>query len=140
MNIRVLALGVLQRDDGKLLLEKGEDTSKNEKFYRCLGGGIEFGETGEKALVREFKEEINKSITVDRFLGAVENIFEWQGQPGHQVILLFRCRFADPVTYSQDHIPRIDGEHEHTYWKSIEDIRAENALLHPYQFIEMLEK
>lgn len=136
--IRVLALAILQRDDGKILLEKGRDTVKNEVFYRPLGGGVEFGEKGEQALIREFREEIDKVIEIEEALGTIENIFEWQGSPGHQIILLYRCAFVDPADYAFAHIPRVDGNPDHTYWRSISDIEAENAKLYPYGIAEFL--
>ena len=105
-----------------------------------MGGGIEFGETGAQALVREFKEEIDKDIIVDVFLGAVENIFEWQGQAGHEIILLYKCRFAASSDYGQDEIPRVDENPGYVHWKSIRDIEAENALLHPQQVFKRLKE
>ena len=39
----------------KLLVSKGYDESKNQEFYRCLGGGIEFLEKSEAIWV-----DINK--------------------------------------------------------------------------------
>ena len=69
--IRVIALGILQRADGKILLDKGYDSKKDECFYRPLGGGIEFGEKGDEALIREFKEEVNKDIEIIEAITAV---------------------------------------------------------------------
>jgi 8-oxo-dGTP pyrophosphatase MutT (NUDIX family) len=131
--IRILALAVLQRQDGRILLEKGKDTVKNEVFYRPMGGGVEFGERGEETLIREFYEEIGKSIGIEGFLGTVENIFEWQGKPGHQIILFYKCKFLNLEDYKIEHIPRVDGNPSHSYWKSVAEIEAEQALLHPWQ-------
>lgn len=139
MKIRVIALAVLQRGDGKLLLSKGEDTVKSEVFYRCIGGGVEFGEKGEQTLIREFREEIGKDIAVEKFLGAVENIFEWQGKAGHEIVLFYKCRFTLKSDDDIEHINRIDEVGGFTHWKSVEDIRNEGALLHPHQILEMLD-
>ena len=51
--IRPVVLGLAVRNN-KLLVSEGFDTVKNETFYRCLGGGIEFLEKSEDALKREF--------------------------------------------------------------------------------------
>ena len=52
--IRPIALGLAIRD-GKVLVSEGYDKVKNQTFYRCLGGGIEFLEKSDEALKREFK-------------------------------------------------------------------------------------
>lgn len=39
--IRPIVLGLAVRNN-KLLVSEGFDTKKNQTFYRCLGGGIEF--------------------------------------------------------------------------------------------------
>ena len=52
--IRPIVLGLAIKDN-KLLVGEGFDDTKNETFYRCLGGGIEFLEKSKDALKREFK-------------------------------------------------------------------------------------
>ena len=61
--IRPIALGLAIKNN-KLLVEEKFDKIKNQTFYRCLGGGIEFLEKSSDALKREFKEEVNIDITV----------------------------------------------------------------------------
>ena len=72
--IRPIALGLAIKD-GKVLVSEGYDKVKDQTFYRCLGGGIEFLEKSEEALKREFKEEIDADIIVKDFLELSENIF-----------------------------------------------------------------
>ena len=74
--IRPLALGIF-RHDGRLLVFEGHDPVKDETFYRPLGGGIEFGETGAQAMAREMREEIGAEVTNVRYLGLCENIFTY---------------------------------------------------------------
>ncbi len=77
--IRPIILG-LDIKINKLLVSEGVDKVKNETFYRCLGGGIEFLEKSKEALKREFLEEINIDISVKDFLEISENIFTYQGK------------------------------------------------------------
>ena len=62
--IRPIVLG-LAIQDNKLLVNEGFDNVKNQTFYRCLGGGIEFLEKSTDALKREFLEEINTNIIIN---------------------------------------------------------------------------
>src|SRR3954465_585909 len=54
--IRPLALCVF-RKEGSIFISKGYDPKKDETFYRPIGGGIEFGENGRQAVVREVQED-----------------------------------------------------------------------------------
>ena len=55
--IRACAFAFVQEDD-RVLVGKLRDPDDGSHFYRPLGGGINFGETGEEAVRREFREEL----------------------------------------------------------------------------------
>jgi ADP-ribose pyrophosphatase YjhB (NUDIX family) len=60
-NIRIRAAGILVKGD-QILLVRHE---KNGKSYWLLpGGGVDFGETVEQGLIREFQEEVGLNIKV----------------------------------------------------------------------------
>ena len=65
--IRPIVLGVA-KEGNKILVGEGYDKTKNQTFYRCLGGGIEFLETSQEALKREYKEELGIDIEVGEYL------------------------------------------------------------------------
>lgn len=67
--IRPIVLGIVKKDN-KILVSEGYDKTKNETFYRSIGGGIEFLENSKDALKREFKEELDIDINVGEFLGS----------------------------------------------------------------------
>ena len=98
--IRALALCVV-RKDGKLLVFEGYDPTKRQTFYRLLGGGIEFGEYGHQAAARELREELGAEVVDLRYLGTIENIFIYDGQPGHEIALIFEGVFSDAAFYAQ---------------------------------------
>ncbi|MEO5951958.1 MAG: NUDIX domain-containing protein, partial [Chloroflexia bacterium] len=93
--IRATALGIFRRGD-EIFVAKGYDPNKDQYFYRPLGGGIEFGERGEEAIIREMREETGLELTNVLYLGICENIFTYLGEPGHEIVLLYEANFADP--------------------------------------------
>lgn len=63
--IRIRVAGILLKND-KILLVRHE---KNGKSYWLLpGGGIEFGESAEEALIREFQEEVGLAIKIGKLV------------------------------------------------------------------------
>lgn len=106
--IRVIALGLVQ-DGDRLFVAEGYDAVKQDHFYRALGGGVEFGETSQAALQREFQEEIQAELTDITYLGCLENLFTYNGQPGHELIQLYRCQFRDRSLYDRNEMLFRDG-------------------------------
>ena len=60
-----------------------------DDFWALPGGRVEILETAEHALVREMKEEINVEVSVGRLLWVVENFFEYDDNPYHELGLYF---------------------------------------------------
>lgn len=107
--IRSTALAVIRHADGRILLEKGYDPCKDAYFYRPLGGGIEFDERSADALVREFIEELGQPIIIERLLKVIENIFTYDGRPGHEIVFVYEARLANKVDEAREYFKRLDG-------------------------------
>jgi 8-oxo-dGTP pyrophosphatase MutT (NUDIX family) len=123
--IRPIAVAALKHPDGRHLAMIYEDKVRTEKFFRLLGGGIEFGEAAKDALVREFKEELGTDITVGDQLKAYDKIFEFEGRKGHEIILIFEAEFTDKSFYNMEKIPVIEDNgrgDEHAVWIKIPEI------------------
>lgn len=85
--------GVLLRN-GKVLLQKPiSDTA-----YAIPGGHVSLGVTNEETLVREFKEEINLDIKVEKLKWVGEIFFPWGGKPCHQICLFYDVNLTDNIT------------------------------------------
>ena len=124
--IRPLALALIRRND-ELLVFEVPDPVKKVTGFRPPGGSIEFGETGAAAAVREIKEELGLDVVDPRHVGTVENIYEWLGRPGHEIVLLYEVRFADPSQYERDAFPCVEanGAQFTCVWKRISDFDRE---------------
>ena len=136
--IRVLALGVILQGD-RIFISEGYDPVKHQTFYRAMGGGVDFGETSLAALKREFQEEIQAELTNIRYLGCLENIFTYNGQPGHEIIQLYKCDFVDPKLYQLEKLVFSEGERQKTaLWVDISRFKSGELKLVPEQFFEYL--
>ena len=134
--IRPIALGLAIKDN-RLLVSEGFDKVKNETFYRCLGGGIEFLEKSEEALKREFLEEINVDITVKDFLGISENIFTYQGKKAHELILFYSIEISDK-NYQEEY--KVIDDHGETIakWIDIDEFKNKNKILYPEEVFKYI--
>ena len=97
--IRALAICIFRRGNDILVIE-AVDSVKGETFYRPLGGGIEFGETSAAAAAREVREEVGAEISELRYLGTLENLFIYEGTPGHEIVQVHEGRFVDGAFYA----------------------------------------
>lgn len=103
--IRPIAICVF-RHDGRILVAEGYDPIKRQTFYRPLGGAIEFGEYSAATIERELAEELGAAVVDLRYLGAIENVFTFGGQTGHEIVMVYDGAFADRSLYDQ---PVIEG-------------------------------
>ena len=136
---RCTALAIIRRPDGKILVDKGSDPTRNLIFYRAPGGGIDFGEQAHDAVVREVMEEMQLEIRAVNTWKVVENIFTYKNKLMHEMLFLVQCEFVDSSMYSKDQHPHIEPGRETTYatWKSLDDIEAEGAVLVPEAMREL---
>lgn len=101
--IRVKVIGLAWRGD-ELLLAEVEESNGQIKGARPLGGGVEFGETREQALHREFEEELGCGITVVGPWHSFENIYEHEGATGHEYLFAANIRLANSTLYAKEKI------------------------------------
>lgn len=92
--IRPLAVALIMKGS-KVLAVKGFDEIKKQTFYRLVGGGIEFLEKGEDTLRREFMEELGFEPINIKYKTTKENIFEYNGKKGHEIILVYTAELPE---------------------------------------------
>jgi ADP-ribose pyrophosphatase YjhB (NUDIX family) len=109
-HITCKVLGLVWRGP-ELLAFEVTDSEGRTIGIRPLGGGIEFGETREQAIRREFQEELACEATIVGPWHFIENIFEHEGSIGHQMMLVAEVELNDRSIYDQDviHFTEING-------------------------------
>jgi len=137
--IRPLAICVFKHNN-KILVCEGIDSVKNETFYRPAGGMIEFQERAEDALRREIKEETGEEITNIKYLGVLENIFTYEGKPGHEIILVYDAEFVNKDVYKKDVIKITESNDVwcYAYWKSLDEFGGGKLKLYPDNLKQLL--
>jgi ADP-ribose pyrophosphatase YjhB (NUDIX family) len=137
--IRPIAIAIIRNGD-RILVFEGYDHVKRQTFYRPLGGGVEFGEHGRDAVVREIREEIGAELVDPRYLGTLENLFTLEGERKHEIVLLYEGALANRALYEiatmEGQEP--DGSKFKALWKPQSDFAA-GATLYPDGLLELLK-
>ncbi|MCY3866741.1 MAG: NUDIX domain-containing protein [Chloroflexi bacterium] len=140
--IRPLALCVFQRNE-KIFVARGFDAHKGQTFYRPIGGRVEFGERASDAVAREVREEIDAEVAHLTYLGALENIFTYEGKPHHEIVLIFDGRFTDPALNQDDVTVTGSDDGDVLYqgsWRRLDFFRGDGAPpLYPTGLLDLLD-
>jgi 8-oxo-dGTP pyrophosphatase MutT (NUDIX family) len=140
--IRPLAICVF-RDGERIFAAEGYDEIKRQRFYRPLGGRIEFGEHSTQTIVRELREEIGAEVSDLRYLGTLENIFVFNGEAGHEIVLVYDGKFVDQTIYEREGLEGYEDDDEvgafRVVWKPLRFFREGHAPLYPDGLLALLE-
>ncbi len=139
--IRPIAL-CLFRNNGRILVGEFQDRISKERFYRPLGGGIEFSEPGEKAVHREIQEELSEDIENVKLLGYLENIFFHEGEHKHEIVMVFDGEFKDKSVYGKSRVDGMEanGQKIKAVWKHLSEFGENSLPLYPNGMLELLKK
>ncbi len=131
--IRALTLAIIKNSKDQFLFHKSFDKVKNEHFYRALGGGVDFGESGKVALIREIHEELGLECEVSELVASFENIFSFEGHAGHEIVMLFSATFKDKTAYDKVELDIVESGVviNKAVWRSLKQIQDEGAKLYP---------
>ena len=137
--IRVVA-GALVHAGGRLLVERGRDEARGEDFYRVIGGGVEFGESAEDAVVREWREEYGLTLSVVARLGVLENRFTYEGRPGHEIVFVFAATVAEAWATKREAFTCTDeqGALHEAAWMPVAELRIGAIPLYPLGVLDLL--
>lgn len=140
--IRPLAICLFRRGE-RILVAEGYDPLKQERFYRPLGGGIEFGERGEETIQRELLEEIQAEAQDIQYLFTLENIFTFNGGRGHEIVLVYDGRLKDENLYAREVIEGLEYDPFRqaplkAVWMRVDEFGEGRGILYPNGLLEKL--
>ena len=137
--IRAIVICVF-RNGNRILVGDGYDPTKQEVFYRPPGGEINFGEPSEVALRREIKEELGVELRHPTLLGVLENLFTFDGEPGHEIVFVYDAELADRQLYETERFTgkESNGVIFNALWLDIDSIGPDSPPVYPAGLIELL--
>lgn len=128
--IRVKVLGLVARGDALLAAEVTTDDGV-VKGVRPLGGTVEFGETRETALRREYQEELSTDIQIAGDWMALENIYSHEGETGHEYIFAAPIVLGDQSLYRAERMTVFDAIAVSVGWFSRHELEQRGWALYP---------
>lgn len=83
-NIELIVRALIVRDRHILVCQ-----TEGRDYYFLPGGHVNFNETLRAALKREIYEELGAIVTKAQFIGGIENLFDQDGVPKHEVSFVY---------------------------------------------------
>lgn len=117
---RIAAYGIARRGN-EVLLVRSSNASKLAGQWFLPGGGIEWGEAPEHAIVREFREETGLEVRLGDLLSVSSEINEFNDESLHTV----RVIYSVDVTGGQL-AAEVGGTTDHVEWHSLTAARELN--------------
>ena len=137
-SIRPRAICVFRHGD-RILVCFAADPRTGGRYARVLGGAIEFGERAADAIRREIHEELGADIRSPRLLGVLENIFELEGRPWHEIVFVFDAEFTDVSLYDRAGLPVNEAACvAPATWVALDAFGDETLPIYPRGLIDLL--
>lgn len=132
----VVSIGLARDSEGKILLQKRLDPlipEAHEK-WEFPGGRIEYGESPEETVVREFMEETGCVVKVKRLLPSVQSTIWFRSDSKEQqgIIICYEVELVSGVPVARD------KKVAEVAWFSKEEILSLDTLRGINKFIELV--
>lgn len=105
-------------DNGYVLLHK----LAHEQQWSLPGGRVAMGEESSSSLKREFVEELNMNISIDRLVWIAENFFHYAGKKYHEIGLYYTVKSEENPTEQTNSFYGIEGERLVFKWFPLEGL------------------
>ncbi|CAM5765123.1 hypothetical protein LMIY3S_01378 [Labrys miyagiensis] len=136
----VKVIGLAWRRESLLAVEIDTDAG-TLKGVRPPGGSVQFGESREEALRREFLEELASPVVIVGGWHVFENIYRHEGAPGHEIIFAVAVDLIRRELYDQEEIlfAEDDGTRCRARWFEPSSLRRSRLELYPTSLAEYLD-
>lgn len=121
--IRPTAVAVLfNADRSHHAVARFSPTAENpEGFHRLIGGGVDFGETSDEAIVRELREELGVQLGDRLLVDVIEEVFTVDGRPGHVIAFVYTGSIPDDHIGPAGAMFSDNGEPMRVEWRPVDD-------------------
>lgn len=116
---RVAAYGLLLREEKMLLCRLSQRVGVNPGSWTLPGGGLDFGEDPEDAVVREFQEETGLIVKVNGLVAVnslCDSIAGWS--PMHSIRIIYNVQYLSGELHYE-----IDGSTDLCAWHTFDQIQ-----------------
>jgi predicted RNA-binding protein with PIN domain len=84
-------------------------------------------------------EELGEEIHNIRYLATVENLFTYEGEAGHEIIMIFDAEFQDSSIYEKEVVDVSEADVWYkAHWVSKDDLISGKVIVYPEGIKELL--
>lgn len=118
--------------ENSVLLHRAE----GDDIWALPGGGCEYFEDTQSALIREMQEELDADVQVGALAFSVENFFLWNGDKAHEIGFYYHANFTEKNLqfYKQDeflgvekHFEGFDSLRLYFKWFPLDQLDSKNV-------------
>lgn len=125
---------IVVNDIGQVFLsQRGEKATNERGTWEFPGGKVDFGETLQATLIREFMEEYGMTITIIELLSVDDHILENEGQHWVSPTYIAQSIGADPQILEPDKCSAIG-------WFDMDDLPTPLSLITQYNVRDYRQK